>query len=131
MQFVLFAAVLILLALQIDTNRISMEGYVDRSKSHMPPVCKNALEARMKERCSWPAFHEKGAHPVDFDGCKFKCEVTRGPLTITQEVTLTNGVPCGPTGQTCQNGSCVGGWTSENSCGVDFVPKSFYEQLSI
>uniref|UniRef100_V5GHM9 Putative secreted protein n=2 Tax=Ixodes ricinus TaxID=34613 RepID=V5GHM9_IXORI len=127
MQFVLFTAVLILQALQIGANRISMEGYVDKSKNHMSPVCRDALDARMKERCSRPAFYEDNGQPVEFDGCSFKCRTTRGSLIITQHVELTNGIPCGPNGQTCQNGSCVGGWATKHSCGVPFVPKSPYE----
>uniref|UniRef100_A0A0K8RBI0 Putative ixostatin n=1 Tax=Ixodes ricinus TaxID=34613 RepID=A0A0K8RBI0_IXORI len=132
MQLLIFAVVLILPALQIDAEekKIDMDGYVDKDKKHMTPACKVALESRMETRCRRPAFYPGDGKPIDFDGCGFKCIYTSGTVTATQHVYLTNGIPCGPNGQICVNGTCVGGTEPKPpspTCGISFVPKSPYE----
>uniref|UniRef100_A0A0K8RAU2 Putative ixostatin n=1 Tax=Ixodes ricinus TaxID=34613 RepID=A0A0K8RAU2_IXORI len=130
MQFVLFTAVLILQALQIvisDSPKVSMDGYVDKSKSQMAPICRAALEDQLKARCRPPGFYEGVGEVTNFDGCSFKCVLTRGNTEISQQVNLADGIPCGPNGEVCRHGKCVGGGTSRITCRVTFVPKSVYE----
>uniref|UniRef100_A0A0K8RAW7 Putative ixostatin n=1 Tax=Ixodes ricinus TaxID=34613 RepID=A0A0K8RAW7_IXORI len=129
MQFVLFAAVLILPALQIvisDSPKVSMDGYVDRSKSQMAPLCRAALEEQLKARCRPPGFYVGVGKVTDFDGCSFRCTLTRGITEISQRENLVNGIPCGPNGERCQDGKCVGGG-KRTTCHVTFVAKSVYE----
>uniref|UniRef100_V5H430 Putative secreted protein n=2 Tax=Ixodes ricinus TaxID=34613 RepID=V5H430_IXORI len=131
MQFLIFAVVLILPALQIDAiEKIPMDGYVDKDKKYMTPVCRAALERRMKTRCRRPAFYPGDGEPIDFDGCGFTCTYTYGTTTASQRVYLTNGLPCGPCGQICVNGTCVGDTEPKppsTTCDISLVPKSPYE----
>uniref|UniRef100_A0A0K8RAF3 Putative ixostatin n=1 Tax=Ixodes ricinus TaxID=34613 RepID=A0A0K8RAF3_IXORI len=131
MQILIFAVVLILPAVQIDAiSKIRMDGYVSRDKTHMAPLCKTALESRMQTRCRQPAFYPGNGKPVDFDGCGFTCTFTYGTTTASQRVHLRNGIPCGPNGEICVNGTCVGGTKPKLppiTCDISFVPKSPYE----
>uniref|UniRef100_A0A147BI10 Putative ticsk ixostatin n=3 Tax=Ixodes ricinus TaxID=34613 RepID=A0A147BI10_IXORI len=129
MQFLIFAVVLILLALQIDAEvkKLPMYGYVSKDKKHMTPACRSALESRMSTRCRRPAFYPGDGEPVDFDGCRFTCRYVYGTTTAEQRVHLTDGLPCGPHGEICKNGECVGGMKPSERCDVSLVPKSPYE----
>nr|AAV80772.1 putative secreted salivary gland peptide [Ixodes scapularis] len=106
---------------------ISMYGYVDQTKGHMSDACEKALEERMQRRRQPPAFYPGNGHPTDFKGCNFTCRMQSGPTTIEQHVNLTDGVPCGPKGEKCKDGLCVGGKSPELKNCADLVPRSPYE----
>uniref|UniRef100_A0A0K8R5K7 Putative ixostatin n=1 Tax=Ixodes ricinus TaxID=34613 RepID=A0A0K8R5K7_IXORI len=106
---------------------VSMYGYVDQTKNHMSPACKKALEDRMQQRCQPPGFYPGYGHPEDFKGCNFTCRLQSGPTKIEERVTLGNGIPCGPKGEKCKDGVCVGGRSPELQSCADLIPKSPYE----
>uniref|UniRef100_A0A0K8R4B5 Putative ixostatin n=1 Tax=Ixodes ricinus TaxID=34613 RepID=A0A0K8R4B5_IXORI len=103
-----------------------MDGYVSSNKQQMAPICKDALEEQMRARCRPPGFYEGVGKVTDFDGCSFRCTLTRGTIEISQRVNLENGIPCGPNGEKCKDGKCVGGGTKV-TCHVTFVPKWSYK----
>ncbi|XP_040071707.1 uncharacterized protein LOC115322046 [Ixodes scapularis] len=106
---------------------VSMYGYVDETQNHMSVTCKDALVKRMEERCRRPGFYPGNGKPVDFKGCNFTCRLQSGPTTIEQHVNLTDGLPCGPKGQVCQGGICVGAGSHDTKRCPDLVPKGPYE----
>uniref|UniRef100_V5H1D4 Putative secreted protein n=1 Tax=Ixodes ricinus TaxID=34613 RepID=V5H1D4_IXORI len=106
---------------------VSMYGYVDPTKTHMSDACRKALQTRMQQRCRPPGFYPGDGRPEDFKGCNFTCRLKSGPTTIEQRVNLADGVPCGPKGERCEGGLCVGGRSPELPSCADLVPKSPYE----
>uniref|UniRef100_V5H2R6 Ixostatin n=1 Tax=Ixodes ricinus TaxID=34613 RepID=V5H2R6_IXORI len=108
-------------------QEVSMYGYVDHTKSHMSESCRKALQSRMQQRCRPPGFYPGDGRPVDFDGCRFTCRLLSGTTTIEQHVNLTDGVPCGPKGEKCKGGVCVGERSPDVKNCAELVPKSPYE----
>uniref|UniRef100_A0A0K8RAV9 Putative ixostatin n=1 Tax=Ixodes ricinus TaxID=34613 RepID=A0A0K8RAV9_IXORI len=108
-------------------QEVSMYGYVDETQGHMSDACRQALQSRMDERCRKPGFYPGVGKPEDFKGCNFTCRLKSGPTTIEQHVNLTNGLPCGPKGEKCRDGVCVGGWSPNAKSCPDLVPKGPYE----
>uniref|UniRef100_A0A147BWD0 Putative ticsk ixostatin n=1 Tax=Ixodes ricinus TaxID=34613 RepID=A0A147BWD0_IXORI len=90
--------------------------YVDTNMNNMSGECKNKLLDEVEDKCLRTSH---GSAWVEFNGCSFVCEKMDTKSGTAEKVRVTvnlkNDIPCGPDGQTCQDGKCV------KKCDVDFV----------
>uniref|UniRef100_A0A6B0ULW7 Putative thrombospondin n=1 Tax=Ixodes ricinus TaxID=34613 RepID=A0A6B0ULW7_IXORI len=115
MQLTTFMIIIVFTHLLCEAQSDS-SWYVDTNMNHMSGECKNKLLDEVEDKCLRTSH---GSSLVEFNGCSFVCEKmdTKGGTAEKVRVTvnLKNDIPCGPDGQTCQEGKCV------KKCDVDFV----------
>uniref|UniRef100_A0A0K8R9Q7 Putative ixostatin n=1 Tax=Ixodes ricinus TaxID=34613 RepID=A0A0K8R9Q7_IXORI len=77
--------------------------YLDKNLSHMREECKTKLRSQFDTECK-----RIGGEFKDFNVCHIQCQVTTERFVKLQNVYLKNGLPCGPYGEKCLQGSCYG-----------------------
>uniref|UniRef100_A0A0K8RK82 Putative ixostatin n=1 Tax=Ixodes ricinus TaxID=34613 RepID=A0A0K8RK82_IXORI len=90
--------------------------YVDASMNNIIGGCKSKLIDEVQDKCLRTSL---GSTLVEFNGCSFVCEKIKRKSGTQEKVRVTvnlnDDIPCGPDGQTCQDGKCV------KKCDVVFV----------
>ncbi|XP_040079663.1 uncharacterized protein LOC120851147 [Ixodes scapularis] len=117
MQLTQFMVIVAFTHLRCEAQSVST-WYVDQSMNNIEGECKNKLLDELQDKCLKTSG---GSRLAEFRGCTFVCEKiyteSGNPenVKVTKTLRLRNDIPCGPEGQTCQNGKCV------KKCEVDFV----------
>uniref|UniRef100_A0A090XBC2 Putative secreted salivary gland peptide n=2 Tax=Ixodes ricinus TaxID=34613 RepID=A0A090XBC2_IXORI len=86
-----------------DAESLCQNWYLDETLSHMSKECKKDLESQFLKQCA-----RIGGEFRKFEVCKIQCLVRSGNFVSNKYVKLRNGLPCGPYGEKCLQGSCYG-----------------------